>query len=118
MPGRIPEADLLELSDSLEKESPSLANCFNSGLCNWLCQHRRAPSASCLAHASRLQLLCKALLLPGIMQDVRLSWPVDMQHACLCRTLPEKVEHPEVETGNPRTPKQTGQWIVQEYIQK
>ncbi len=42
-PGRIAEADLLELADSLEKEAPSLANCFNSGLCNWLCQHRQAP---------------------------------------------------------------------------
>lgn len=39
-PGRIPQADLLELVQGLNKDPPSLANCFNSGICSWLCRHR------------------------------------------------------------------------------
>ena len=41
-PPRIPEADLQELLKSLKKQPASLANCFNTGICNWLCQHRCA----------------------------------------------------------------------------
>lgn len=39
-PVRVSEVDLLDLAQEAAQESPSLGNCFNSGLCAWLCKHR------------------------------------------------------------------------------
>ncbi|CAK0771560.1 hypothetical protein CVIRNUC_003872 [Coccomyxa viridis] len=41
-PARIPEGDLQQLLKSLERQPASLANCFNTGICNWLCHHRQS----------------------------------------------------------------------------
>lgn len=58
-PARIPEGDLQQLLKSLERQPASLANCFNTGICNWLCHHRRANLPASLKHAT-------LRLMPGI----------------------------------------------------
>ena len=61
-PARIPEADLQQLLKSLERQPASLANCFNTGICNWLCHHRCADRPASLKHAT-------PRLMPGLCRS-------------------------------------------------
>ncbi|EIE24363.1 hypothetical protein COCSUDRAFT_47246 [Coccomyxa subellipsoidea C-169] len=41
-PVRVSDVDFMEIGEEvLQQQAPTLSNCFNTGICSWLCQHRR-----------------------------------------------------------------------------
>ncbi|CAL8462066.1 g1597 [Coccomyxa elongata] len=40
-PVRVSDLDFLQVAEELPKQAPTLSNCFNTGLCAFLCKHRR-----------------------------------------------------------------------------
>ncbi|KAK9906469.1 hypothetical protein WJX75_002462 [Coccomyxa subellipsoidea] len=40
-PVRVSDVDFMQIGEELLLQAPSLSNCFNTGICSWLCKHRR-----------------------------------------------------------------------------
>lgn len=46
-PVRVSDVDFMQIGEELPLQAPSLSNCFNTGICSWLCNHRCASEGHC-----------------------------------------------------------------------
>ena len=102
-PARIPEGDLQELLESLKKQPASLANCFNTGICNWLCHHRCSDQlaalsmpchVSCQAFVARQQrhtLYCKLRFWPERSRDCPPTHQPESYGCLYAKTVTDKM---------------------------